>query len=579
MSDDSAIYEFGRFRVEVGKRVLLRQGSLVPLTPKVFDTLVHLVQHQGQLIEKDELMKAIWPDTVVEENNLNQNISVLRRVLGDARGENRFIATIPGKGYRFTASVASIDAGNDQHPQEVRLAVLPFENLSADPDRDYLADGLTEEVIASLGQIDPDRLSVIGRTTVMAYKHTAKTLAEIGRELNAAYLIESSMRAEGGRLRITSKLIRVRDQVQIWSTSYESEPNSILEFQREISSAIGEQIRLRLSPERLSALSRRQPRNAEAYDLYLRGRHFWNQLTPATTKRAIEFFARATQLDPRYALAWSGLSDAYSGSPINGDAPPLAVLAPAREAAAQATAAEPELAEVQTSLGFVKFWLDWDWQAAEIAFRRTVALDPSCSMAHRMLGILFSHLGRHEEAAPETRRARELDPLLPVHHALSSQVAFAARDYEAAAQFARQAIVLDPEFWIGHMQLGQACEQLGETELAFDALNRASRFSGGNSKPVGLRGYLFAKQRRIEEARAVLSTLDAISSERYVPPYATALVYAGLGQRDLAIEWLERALAKRDVHLAFLTMDPKWDPFRNDPGFVSILNRCGFAGS
>src|SRR6185312_14285893 len=318
------IYEFGEFRLESDKRLLFRGGNPVALTPKVFDTLLQLLQHHGKILAKDDLMRAVWPDTVVEENNLDQNISTLRRVLGEKRGENRYIATIPGKGYHFVPAV-EITARAQLTQGRVTLAVLPFDNLGTDPDREYLADGLTEEVIASLGQIDPNHLSVIGRTTVMAYKRTRKSLAEIGCELDATYLVESSIRCEGGRVRVTSRLIRVTDQVQLWSTFFDSEPGSILEFQRQISAAVGERVRLQLSPERLSAIARRQTRDAEAYDLYLRGRYFWNQLSPNTTRRASEFFARATELDPQYALAWSGLADAYTASPINGDAPPLKV--------------------------------------------------------------------------------------------------------------------------------------------------------------------------------------------------------------------------------------------------------------
>ncbi len=569
------IFEFGDFRVEAHTRRLLHKGDSVPLTPKVFDTLLYLVENRGKVVEKDDLMHAVWPDTVVEENNLNQNISTLRRVLGESRGENRFIATIPGKGYRFIAPVELAPAALAAIPTRVTLAVLPFENLSADPEREYLADGLTEETIATLGQIDPDHLSVIGRTSVMSYKRTTKSLAEIGHELDAAYLIESSIRAEGGHLRITSKLIRVSDQVQIWSASYDSEPNSMLAFQRELSAAIAEQVHLHLSPDRLSALARRHSRNAEAYDLYLRGRHFWNQLTPPATRRAIEYFGRAAELDPNYALAWSGLADSYSAGPINGDAPPLAVWPRAKEAATNAIKAEPELAEVQTSLGFLKFWLEWDWPGAEAAFRKAVSLDPSYPLPHRMIGILLSHMGRPEEARPAIRRARELDPLLAVHQALSSQVAFSGREYSEAVQFARQSIVVDPEFWVGYMQLAQALEQLGQNDQALDALTSAGRFSGGNSKVVALRGYIFAKLGRTVEAREVLRTLVAIARERYVPPYAMALVHAGLSEPDDSFEWLDRAFDLHDVHLIFLPVDPKWDPFRADARFAGLLNRAG----
>jgi TolB-like protein/Flp pilus assembly protein TadD len=569
-------YEFEDFRIETGKRVLLRGGEAIPLSTRVFDTLLHLVQQRGKVVEKNELMAAVWPDTVVEENNLNQNISALRRALGENRGENRYIATLSGKGYRFLPEVAIVQEVPEENPTRIRLAVLPFENLSGDSEREYLADGLAEETIASLGQIDPDHFSIIGRTSVMAYKRTTKSLAQIGRELAVSYLLESSIRAEAGRVRITCKLIRVRDQTQVWSSSYDSESSSMLAFQRELSASIAEQIRLRLSPKRLAALVRRQTQNAEAYDLYLRGRHFWNQLTPATTRQAIECYSAATKLDPKYALAWSGLADAYSAAPINGDGFAVTLWPLGHDAAAHALAAEPELAEAQTSMGFVKFWLDWDWTAAVAAFERAILLDPNYSVAHRFLGIVLAHLGRHEEARPVARRSRELDPLYAANHALSAQVAFAARDFASATAFARHAIVVDSNFWIGHLQLAQACEQTGNSQTAFAALEDAFRLSGGNSKTLALRGYLHGKLGNVDQAHHVLNTLDARARERFVPPYATALIHAGLGSYDLAMEHLEAAYEVHDVHLAFLPVDPKWDVLRASPRFRALLERCHF---
>ncbi len=579
MSAQPDIYQFGEFRLEVDKRLLLRQGEPVPLTPKVFETLVHLVRHHGKVIAKDDLMRAVWPDTVVEENNLSQSISVLRKVLGESRRENRYIATVSGKGYQFLPDVEAFTSLDRLVGDRVTVAILPFHNWSADPEREYLADGLTEEVIAAVGQIDPNRISVIGRTTMMAYKNVGKTVAEIGRELAAAYVVESSMRVEADRVRISSNLIRVSDQVQIRSMSYDSQPGSMLEFQRQISAAIGEQVRLQLSPERLSAIARRQTRNAEAYDLYLRGRYFWNQLSVATGRRASECFARATKLDPQYALAWSGLADTYTASPINGDAAPLTVWPLAREAASQAVAAAPTLAESQTSSGFLKFWLDWEWPAAEDAFHRAIDLDAHYSLAHRLLGIVLAHMGRYDEAARAIGRARELDPLLAGHHALSSQIAFMARDYTAALQFAKRSIAIDPEFWIGHMQLGQAYEQLAEPQRSVEALNEAARLSGGNSKAIALRGYVFARTGRPQEAHEVLAMLDAVGQQRYVPPYAHALISLGLGEYDEVFDWLNRGLSLRDVHLAFLMNDVKWDPLRGEPRFRGLLERCGFAGA
>jgi TolB-like protein/Flp pilus assembly protein TadD len=462
-------------------------------------------------------------------------------------------------------------------PSGVRLAVLPFENLSGDPDRDYLADGLTEETIASLGQVDPDRVSVVGRTSVMTYRATAKSLAEIGRELNADYLLESSIRGESGRLRITAKLIRVKDQVQVWSQIYNREPTSMLGLQQELSAGIAEQIRFTLSPDRVDALARREPRNAAAYDLYLRGLNFAKQRTPATNQQAIEHYRRATQLDPDYALAWSALAEICAASPLNGDVPPLAVTHDALEAARRAVSVGPGLAEVQFAMGYASWILKWDWPAAEAGLRRAINLDRRSERAHTVLGHALSQMGRHAEALAATRRARELDPLSALTYALSSQVAFQARDYTAAFDHA-QAIALDQQFWIGHMMRGQALEQSGRYEPALEALAISARFSGNNSKPVGLRGYVLAKAGRRQEARTVLAELEALSRKRFVPPFAMALVNAGLGERDLVFEWLERAFDVHDIHLIYLTVDPKWDPYRSDPRFEALLERCGFTG-
>jgi DNA-binding winged helix-turn-helix (wHTH) protein/Tfp pilus assembly protein PilF len=579
----SLIYEFHGFQLDPGKRLLLEHGKVVPLTPKVFDTLLYMLDHAGETFSKEALMQAVWPDTIVEENNLNQNISTLRRLLGEKRGENRYIATIPGRGYRFTAAVVRVASASAKmessttHGMRVALAVLPFDNMTGDAGRAYLADGLTEETIAAMGQVDPDHLSVIGRRSVMGYRNTAKSIAEIGSELGVGYVVESSLRAEGPRLRITSKLIRVHDQSQVWSGTFDSEPASILAFQRELSVTIAEQVRLRLSPARLDAILRRQTSHAEAYDLYLHGRHFWYQLNPTGTRSAIEYFQRATALDPEYALAWSGMADAYASSPVNGDGDPRIVWPKAQDATTRAVRLAPDLAEVQTSMGFLKFWLDWDWTGAEMAYRRAIELDPNYPLAHRMLGIVLSHMGRHAEAEGPMRRARELDPLYAMHHALSAQVAYAARDFAAAARWARQAIIVDPVFWIAHWQLAQACVSLGETEQALDALADAARFSHNNSKTIALRGYVFAQTGRTAEAREILLVLEALCRERFLAPYCIALVHLGLKEYESALNGLELGYSVRDTHLTFLPIDAKWDPLRHHERFQTLLRRCGFA--
>ena len=573
IADWRGSFRFLEFEFDVGAYELRRQGQPVRLERQPMDLLMLLIEHRPQLVSRQDIVDRLWgSDVFVDvETGVNTAIRKIRQALCDSPTASVCIKTVPGKGYRFVASVEAVPST----PASVIVAVLPFANLGGDPDREYLADGLTEETIASLGQIDPEHLHVIGRTSTMTYKGAGKSLAVIGHELGVDYLVESSIRSEKGQLRVICTLIRVSDQVQIWSASYDREPTSVLGVQQELSMAIAGQIVLHLSPERIQALTRRHTRNADAYDLYLRGRRFWNQLTPATTRRAVDYYTGATQLDPAYALAWSGLADAYSSSPMNGDAPPLDVWPIARDAAARAVAAEPDLAEARTALAVVNFMLGWDWPAAEAGLREAIAIDASYAWAYIMLGNVLSQGGRHAEAWPMMRRGCELDPLSAISHAMSSQVAFQSGDWSSAVEHARRAIAIDPEFWVGHMQRGQVYEQLGKADLALESLNHAARLSG-NSKPLSLRAHMLAKCGRADEAREMLSMLERISRERYIPPYALALVHAGFGERDEVFEHLARACVARDVHLVFLTVDPKWDPFRTDPRFDDLLSRCGF---
>jgi TolB-like protein/Flp pilus assembly protein TadD len=577
-SDARELFRFGDFELDVAAFELRRRGTPIPLERRPMDFLILLVQRRHELVPRRDIVERLWSkDVFVDvETGINTAIRKVRTALSDSTAKPAFIETVSGRGYKFIADVEVI-AARRSAPEHVRLAVLPFANLDVDPEREYLADGLTEESIAQLGQLDPDRLSVIGRTSTMAYRQTVKSIATIGAELSVDYLVEGSVRGEDRRLRITCKLIRVSDQSQVWSESFDREATSLLSLQRELSATIAERITLRLSPERLDALSRRQTRNAEAFDLYLRGRTFWNQITPQTTRKALEYYRSATELDPDYGLAWAGIADAFSSAPMNGDVDPGEMQPRAREAAVRAVRGEPTLGEAHAALAAIDFMLDWDWPAAEAGYRRATVLAPGFALGHVMLAHVLSQTGRHGEAGVPMRRALELEPLSGLLLAMSSQVAFQARDFTAAAAHARRAILVDPEFWVGHMMHGQVCEQLGQHDAAIDALATSARLSGSNSKPVSLRGFVLAKMGRTDEARDVLALLEGLSAERYVPPFAVALVHAGLGQDAEALQWLERACAVRDVHLIFLTADCKWDRFRGDSRFRALLSRCGLA--
>jgi tetratricopeptide (TPR) repeat protein len=288
----------------------------------------------------------------------------------------------------------------------------------------------------------------------------------------------------------------------------------------------------------------------------------------------VECYRQATKLDPTYALAWSGLADAFSSSPIHADAPPAQMSMPAQEAVAQALRHGEKLSESHVSHGFFNLFISWKWSVAEEAFRKAVELDGNSPLAHRMLGVTLSHLARHKEAVESMRRARALDPHYVMHHALSTLVSFHAGDLETALEFGKQAIVVDPEFWIGYYMIAQVYEQLGKHELAMDAIQHSAKLGSGNSKTLSMRGYIHARLGEAEEARGVLDTLQSLARERYVPPYAMALVHAGLKENDKALEWLERALEVRDVHLVFLPVDPKWDSLRGDTRFQDLLQRC-----
>ena len=577
------------------------------------------------------------------ETGVHTAIRKIRQALRDAPEAPTFIETVPGKGYRFVApveamapevvsptvapaasapppvaqelpppatdmvaseprrawvrpvgAVASLlvalaalaslvgwPAARRAGPDEpITIAVLPFELLGGDPANAYLADGLMEDTIASLGRIDPGRITVIGRTSMQAYRHTTKSIAEIGRELDADYLVEGSVRAEGEQLRITSRLVRPADQVQVWSQSFDRVVGSTFGVQQELSRSIADHVRIRLSPAANQVLDRRHSRNEEAFDQFLRGRAAYNLRTPDAMREAVAAFQRATELDPQYALAWASLGMSHAGRDHQRRRRPprrAPVVASGRTAGCQPRSRSGRsTVHARLSCAGCSSGTGPAPRQRSVARSRSI---PASGSHTRRWDTCSRNRAEQAEAQTELRRARELDPLDPVPAAMSSQVAFQARDFRAALDLAHRAIAINPGFWFGYQMQAQAEAELSAPDAAMRSAQRAIELSGRNSKPVSLYGYLLGRHGHAAEARALIASLEAQAAKTYVPPYTMALVQAGLGDRDGVFDWLERAYAVRDVHLIYLPVDVKWDPYRSDPRFVALLARCGFTTS
>jgi TolB-like protein/DNA-binding winged helix-turn-helix (wHTH) protein/Flp pilus assembly protein TadD len=603
-------YRFGEFELDLDALQLRRLGVPVKLERRPLDLLILLVRQHGQLVARESIIADLWPKNVIIDfdSGLNTLVRKVRSALGDDPDNPRFIETIPGRGYRFIARISddlpisaqerptrprlryaalvvglglailigfglrTIEFGGDA---DIRIAVLPFDNLTESSDLGYLASGLAEETSTSLAQIDPENVAVIGMISSRAFARTEMPLRQIGRDFDVDYVVASSLRLERPIIRVTSQLIRVSDSEQLWSASFDRELTNVLGLQREISIAIAEQVRMSLSPDVAAAIDRRQTSNPVAYELYLKGRYEWTQLSPASLRRAIDYYRQAVDLDPGYALAWAGMAHALAASPMTADTEPEKVLQATRDAVERALQSGSDLAEVQYAEGYYEFFVRWDWGAAEIAARQAVALDPNNGIAHMLLGMVLSQTGQDLEAREMLRRARELEPLFPLTYANSAYVETAAGTPREGIEYARQAIAINPEFWVGYLQLGNTLIALDEPVAALDAFTMAARYSEDNSKAVSSRAFLLAQLGREEEAETILDDLTTLSTSEYVPPYAVAVVHLGLGNIDETYEWLERALAARDVHLLGLPTDAHFRALHDDPRYRSLLVRGG----
>jgi TolB-like protein/DNA-binding winged helix-turn-helix (wHTH) protein/Flp pilus assembly protein TadD len=452
------------------------------------------------------------------------------------------------------------------------LAVLPFENLSRDPDQEFFTDGLTEEMITQVGKLNRDRLTVVARSSVAKYKGGNLSAKEIGRELKADYLVQGSVRRWSDRVRITVQLIHAQDQTDLWTESYDRELKDLLAVQDSVVQSIASQIHIALSEEQKTRLANPQQTSPEAYEAYLKGRYYWNKRTADGMQKAEHYFQQAIDSDPTYAAAYSGLADCNSGLTWHGFKSPADALPKAYAAAHKAVKIDPKSAEAHASLALALSH-GWDWVGAEAEFKRALELDPQYANAHHWYGDYLSIKGRHEEALAEASRALELDPLNLMIGAWVSLRYYQARNYSRAIEQAQNSVELDSNFGAAHLLLGEGYVQAGMHSEGVRELKSAASLSGGSPLYTAQVAVGLAVAGHKSEALRIAHELETISSERYVSPYGLAQIYAALNNEADTFKWLEAAYSDRAVWMGYLAVDPIFDRYRSDHRFQELLRR------
>jgi TolB-like protein/DNA-binding winged helix-turn-helix (wHTH) protein/Flp pilus assembly protein TadD len=643
------IYEFGPFRVDPRKRLLLHNGNQVRLPAKAFEILLVLLEGEGRLVEKDELMRRVWPDAVVEENNLTVNMSALRRCLTESPGEHRYVVTVPGRGYQFVAdvrqlgseppttqevveitlargngaarsssSVAAQTNGEATHAHSIwsaeypageikrrrqgvlllliplltipivvsyliysrylarenkatitSIAVLPFANETGDSNAEYLSDGISESLINSLSQL-PD-VKVIARSSAFKYRGTNYDLQDVAKALGVEAILTGQVTQRGENLAISVELVRASDKTQMWGAHYDRKMSDSLAIQREIASEIIEKLKLRVSGE--TERTKHYTDSNEAYQLYLKGRFYWNKRTGEALNKAIEYFNQAIEKDPGFALAYAGLADCYvvPGNRLE----PRVAMPKAKAAAMRALELDETLAEAHVSLGRVLAVYDWDWKSAEKEYKRAIELNPRYGTAHQWYGGYLAVMGRSDEAIAERKLAQELEPVsLTINFELGLAF-YHARAYDQAIEQFQKTLELDQNFPAVLNLLPAVYEEKGMYSQAIAQFKKSiPLMAPGESilSKAGL-GHVYGVTGKKSDARTMLDELTRLSAQEYVPGTSIALIYAGLGEKDQAFAWLDKAYEQRAFQLQWIQLDPRWDNLRSDPRFQDLLRR------
>jgi TolB-like protein/Flp pilus assembly protein TadD len=572
---------FATFELDLHSRELHDGTRRVRLQEQPFEILKMMLERPGEVVTRDELRRRLWPHgTFVDfEHGLNAAVKRLRAALGDDAENPRFVETLPRRGYRFIAqldreSAARAGNGTPKHQPEIRLAVLPFTNLSGDPAQEYFSDGLTEELIAQLGTTGRGRIGVIARWSSMVFKGTSQRAREIGDTLQAGYLLEGSVRFDGERLRITARLIHAATETQLWSESYERElsktrsmTSGTLSVQTDVASRVARSLALELVPSAVS-LDATPTLAGPAYQSYLKGRYHWNNRGPEGIDDALAHFSRLVAQEPAFGAGHAAIARAHVALAEYYRGVPRVALERAAEAAHRAVALDPESAEAHLALGDVQRRLRWDWRSAESEYSRALRLNPSCDPAHRSYGVMLAALGRSDEAIREVDRACELDPLCFYALLAAAWIRYAAGDYEHAVERCRQIIDVDPGRVAAYRQMAAALLQCGLRDEAIAALETSLTMAPDDTVALAWLAHARAIVGDSAAARTLVQQLQSLG--RYVSPYNLALAHTGIGDLDTAFATLDEAFVDRDPMLENITIEPRFQPLRQDARYETL---------
>ena len=584
-SNGEKVYEFEGFRLDARRLMLYHGGRAADLAPKVVETLLKLVEAPGVIISKTELLETIWKDAHVDDSNLTQNLYLLRKELGDTESGVPMIETFRRRGYRFNGRVSKVadrpplgerlersaqetdPPGSPKHALE-SLVVLPFENERADPDAEYLSDGITDSIINRLSQLN--QLRVVARSTAFRYKASQLSPQQIGRELGVRAVLAGRVLRHGEQLIVRAELVDAMRGWQLWGTQLNTHALDILAVQESLATAITENLQLKLTRTEQSGLTRRFTESAEAYHLYIKGRYELHKRLTESIERAAEFFRNAIDADPSYALAYVGLADCYPLMSLYGKLTPAQAYPKAKAAALKALELDDRLTTAHNALGVIKLFYEWDWEGAEAAFKAAIELNPGYPDAHQRYGMLLTATERFAEAEIEMQRAQELDPLSLITRTIGAYPYYYSRDYEKAAECFRSVIAIDPDYSMAHFRLGLTYAQSGKYEMARSEVERSVELSNDRDTIAALAYVQGLAGDKAGWARS-LAELAERETAGFVSAYDRVLVYVGSGDHHNAMKWLDKAIDERSYWLIYMKVDPALDPIRNDPDFAASI--------